>query len=86
MIVLTGGAGFIGSCILSKLNERGREDILVVDHRAEGDGKGRNLAGKKYIQFLDKENFLHMIMNDRLHDPVEAVIHMGACSSTTLSD
>jgi len=86
MIVLTGGAGFIGSCILSKLNERGREDILVVDHRAEGDGKGRNLAGKKYIQFLDKENFLHMIMNDLLHDPVEAVIHMGACSSTTLSD
>ncbi|MFA5261558.1 MAG: ADP-glyceromanno-heptose 6-epimerase [Candidatus Omnitrophota bacterium] len=86
MIVVTGGAGFIGSCIVASLNERGRTDIFVVDHLESGAQKCRNLAGKNYVDYFDKKEFLHLIMSDQVYEPIDAVIHMGACSSTTLSD
>lgn len=86
MIVVTGGAGFIGSCIVSKLNERGRTDILLVDHLEPGSSKDRNLERKKYARYFDKEQFLQMITHGELREPVDVVIHMGACSSTTLPD
>lgn len=85
MIVLTGGAGFIGSCILAKLNSMGREDILVVDH-LDDPVKSENLKNKKYQQYLDKSDFLKLVISNQLLEPVDAVIHMGACSSTTLED
>ena len=86
MIVVTGGAGFIGSCIVARLNELGRENLWVVDHLEPGSVKARNLQGKRYARFFDKQEFLQLVLDDGLPDPVEQVIHMGACSSTTLDD
>ncbi len=87
MMILTGGAGFIGSCVLTRLNQKGFKDIWVVDHLEPSDQfKKRNLENKSYSQYLDKDEFLKLVRSDQLVDPVEALIHMGACSSTTLPD
>ena len=87
MIILTGAAGFIGSCILAKLNERGYNDIIIVDHfEGEGDEKKLNLQGKRYARFYDKSEFIDLIQKNKLEGEVSCVIHMGACSSTTLQD
>ncbi len=86
MIVLTGGAGFIGSGILSRLNLLGRSDIVVVDHIEDGEEKERNLEGKRYAAYMDKALFIERVMADDLPWPVEGIIHMGACSSTVLQD
>jgi ADP-L-glycero-D-manno-heptose 6-epimerase len=85
MIVVTGAAGFIGSCILTRLNLAGRKDIVVVDH-LENDQKQENLKNKQYLQYLDKNDFLKQILEDSFAKDVDAVIHMGACSSTILTD
>ena len=84
MIILTGGAGFIGSCFLWKLNQNGMDDILVVDNLDES-GKERNLENKKYTDYIHKETFLKGLGKGKFAKP-EYVIHMGACSSTTLTD
>ncbi len=86
MIVVTGGAGFIGSGIVARLNERGCDDLVIVDHMVDGDGKERNLATKKFRDYYDKAVFLSMVTARRFPGDVEAVIHMGACSSTTGTD
>ncbi len=85
MIVVTGAAGFIGSCILSRLNGDGRKDILVVDH-LNHELKKENLKNKKFLQYIDKKDFLQMVIQDRLDQSIDTLIHMGACSSTTLQD
>ena len=85
MIVVTGGAGFIGSCILARLNEDGRKDIIVVDE-LDGDLKKKNLEKKKFQQYQDKKDFLESAWKDRLDSKIDTIIHMGACSSTTLQD
>lgn len=84
MIVVTGAAGFIGSCIVAGLNERGREDLILVDELDEV--KKKNLQNKKYRQYYDKKDFLDLVVADKLKERPEATIHMGACSSTTLQD
>jgi ADP-L-glycero-D-manno-heptose 6-epimerase len=84
MIILTGGAGFIGSCFLWKLNQEGVDDIIVVDHLDHTD-KWKNLRGKRIRDYIQKNDFLDMIENHKLPAP-EYVIHMGACSSTTDTD
>lgn len=81
MIVLTGGAGFIGSCFLATLNAAGREDVLVVDSLGTGT-KWKNLVGRSYIDIVSKEEFRDMMAVGGVDD-VDAVVHMGACSSTT---
>lgn len=81
MYIVTGGAGFIGSAFLKKLNDSGVEDILVVDNLGSSE-KWKNLSGKRFADFLHKQKFLEIVANDRLHDKIEAVIHFGACSST----
>ncbi len=90
MIVVTGAAGFIGSCVVSVLNQRGRKDLILVDEidpRESGvDAKKRNLENKSYARFYDKDEFLNLVLHDHIADPVSCVIHMGACSSTTLQD
>lgn len=79
MIVVTGGAGFIGSCVVRTLNDAGRKDIIIVDHIGATE-KWRNLSNKRYSLYIPRERFLTEL--DSL-DGVEAVIHMGARSSTT---
>jgi len=84
-IIVTGGAGFIGSNIVRALNARGRDDVLVVD-RLGRDAKWRNLLGTTVTDVLHKDTFRRLIRDDALGDDVTAVIHMGACSATTETD
>lgn len=83
-IILTGGAGFIGSCFLWKLNNEGIGDIIVVDD-IDGSGKKKNLSGKKYSDYIQKDDFLKLVEKDKLPKP-GYVVHMGACTSTTLDN
>ncbi len=86
MIVVTGGAGFIGSCVVAGLNRRGFKDIIVVDRWDEHGLMQHNLAGKAYQAFYDKCDFLQLILSDGIKEKVTAIVHMGACSSTTGQD
>ncbi|MBF0483677.1 MAG: ADP-glyceromanno-heptose 6-epimerase [Candidatus Omnitrophica bacterium] len=93
MKIITGGAGFIGSCIVARLNELGFDDLIIVDHFEDNltpdtttDIKARNLIGKKYIKYYDKTDFLDLVTGNKLDVPISVVIHMGACSSTTVQD
>ena len=85
MIILTGGAGFIGSCLLWRLNKEGLNDIIVVDEPITPEKKP-NLNGKKFTDFIDKDTFLSLVSSDKLGRKIDAIFHLGACSSTTLSD
>ena len=82
MIVVTGGAGFIGSALVAKLNQEGVDDIVIVDDLGCSE-KWRNLVKRRYVDYLHKDLFLRMVDADKVPFPVEAVIHLGACSSTT---
>ncbi len=84
MIVVTGASGFIGSCIVAKLNERNQNDLILVDE-VSGD-QSLNLRNKKYAKYYNKNQFLETILKDTLEKNIECIIHMGACSSTTLQD
>jgi ADP-L-glycero-D-manno-heptose 6-epimerase len=83
MIIVTGGAGFIGSNIVKALNEQGRSDIIVVDNLSEG-RKFLNIVDCKLADYLDKDCFLELISKDILPFEIEAIFHEGACSSTTV--
>jgi ADP-L-glycero-D-manno-heptose 6-epimerase len=92
MIIVTGGAGFIGSAVIWRLNQLGREDILIVDHLGSGE-KWKNLVPLRFRDYLEKDEFLRLIDHDSLPIPAEkgnkgidAIIHLGACSSTTEQD
>ena len=82
MIIVTGGAGFIGSNIVKALNERGREDILVVDN-LENAEKHRNLNRLFIADFVDKREFLELLPT---LGRIDTIFHQGACSSTTETD
>ena len=82
MIIVTGGAGFIGSCVVRSLNEAGRSDIVIVDNISETD-KWMNMRNKKYIKYVHKSKFLEELPT---YKNVEAIVHMGAQSSTTERD
>jgi ADP-L-glycero-D-manno-heptose 6-epimerase len=87
MIVVTGAAGFIGSCLVAKLNEMGCNDLIVVDHYDnDQDQKKRNLVGKKYVRYFDKAEYLKLLRRDAFDFDVSCIFHIGACSSTTLQD
>lgn len=83
MIIVTGGAGFIGSCIVRELNDMGHEDIVIVDHIRETE-KWKNMCNKKYIEYINRDDFLARL--PEFAGKVTHVIHMGACSSTTELD
>ncbi len=85
MLVVTGGAGFIGSAVVYALNKRGRDDIVIVDHMDHTE-KWMNLRGLHYYDYLDRDVFLSQIRSGRFEHDVEGVIHLGACSSTTETD
>lgn len=82
MIIVTGGAGFIGSNIIKALNDKGHTDILVVDNLKDGT-KFANLTDLNIADYMDKEDFLISLLADEDFGDVEAIFHEGACSSTT---
>ncbi len=81
MIIVTGGAGFIGANLIEALNRRGRSDILVVDNLENGI-KCLNLADLEIADYLDKRDFIERVRAGDLPAP-EVVFHQGACSATT---
>jgi ADP-L-glycero-D-manno-heptose 6-epimerase len=85
MYIVTGGAGFIGSAIIAGLNQRGIDDILVVDELG-CDEKWKNLKNLSYADYVEKSDFLEMVLEGKIAPPIRAVFHMGACSSTTETD
>jgi ADP-L-glycero-D-manno-heptose 6-epimerase len=85
MMVVTGGAGFIGSAIVHALNERGRDDIIIVDHLGSSD-KWKNCVALQYQEYIDKLQFIEQLEGGRFGDDVEVLFHLGACSSTTECD
>lgn len=90
MIIVTGGAGLIGSAVIQHLNRIGREDILVVDHLGLTD-KWRNLSALRFMDYMEKDAFEQLLDGgsaaSRLPGrKLEAVIHLGACSATTEPD
>jgi ADP-L-glycero-D-manno-heptose 6-epimerase len=81
-IIVTGGAGFIGSAIVWRLNQLGHDDILIVE-RGDDTEKWKNLPPLKFADYVDADDFI-----DDLGDfkDASAIIHEGACSSTTVTD
>lgn len=82
MIIVTGGAGFIGSNLIKALNERGISNILLVDNLANG-RKMHNIADLNIADYMDKSEFLANIAQPKFWGNVQAVFHQGACSATT---
>ncbi len=81
MIVVTGGAGFIGSNIVKGLNEQGHKNILVVDDLTDGT-KFSNLVDLDIADYMDKDEFISLVISGEDMD-IDVIFHQGACSSTT---
>lgn len=79
-IIVTGGAGFIGSCIVRELNHAGVEDIIIVDNINTTE-KWKNMRNKGYTEYIHKDIFLQRL--PEFAGKVTHIIHMGACSATT---
>ncbi|OCH11953.1 ADP-glyceromanno-heptose 6-epimerase [Aliivibrio sp. 1S165] len=82
MIIVTGGAGMIGSNIVKSLNDKGFNDILVVDNLKDGK-KFKNLVDLDITDYMDKEDFITQIMAGDDFGSIDAIFHEGACSATT---
>ena len=85
MIIVTGGAGFIGSALIWKLNKMNEEEIIIVDELGH-DEKWKNLVGLRYIDIYHPNEFIELVLNDALPFEVDTIFHLGACSSTTEKD
>ena len=84
MWVVTGGAGFIGSALLWKLNAEGMDDLFIVD-RLETSDKWKNLRGKRFRDYLEADDFLEKL-EAGVFAKAQGIVHLGACSSTTETD
>jgi ADP-L-glycero-D-manno-heptose 6-epimerase len=84
-IVVTGGAGFIGSNLVHALNGRGETEIIAVDNLEDGE-KFRNLADAEIADYLDQDEFLSRLDGGDFEDDLTAILHEGACSDTMETD
>ena len=82
MIIVTGGAGFIGSAIVWRLNKEGYDKIIIVDNLGNTD-KWKNLVKLKFYDIIHKDDFLKLIEKGIFDKDVEGIIHLGACTDTT---
>ncbi len=80
MIVVTGSAGFISSCLISKLNEQGITDLVLVDDFAN-DEKEKNYVNKKYKSLINRENISDFL--EKKKSEIEFIFHLGARTDTT---
>lgn len=80
LILITGAAGFIGSCVVRYLNDKGLNHLLLVDEHCQTP----NLENKKYYKFLHKDALFSWLEGNA--GAVKAIIHLGACSDTTMKD
>ncbi len=85
MIIVTGGAGFIGANIVKALNDEGRRDILVVDNLEQAD-KFKNLVDCEIANFMDKREFRQRLLANTIAEDIQIVFHEGACSDTMATD
>ena len=83
MIIVTGAAGFIGSCFVQKLNDEGYFDLVLVDDFSNEE-QNKNFEGKRYAQTVDREVFPQWLRENQLH--VQFVFHLGARTDTTEFD
>jgi len=82
MIIVTGGAGFIGSNLIRTLNQNGENNIILVDNLTNGH-KMHNIADLNIADYLDKNEFIERLDNPNFLTHIQAVFHQGACSATT---
>ena len=82
MLLVTGGAGFIGSNVVAALNDAGRRDVVVSDMLGS-DGKWRNLAKRELAAIIPPDRLMAFLGDQPARQPVEAIFHLGAISSTT---
>jgi ADP-L-glycero-D-manno-heptose 6-epimerase len=82
MIIVTGGAGFIGSNLIHALNQRGESNIILVDDLSNGQ-KIHNIADLAIADYFDKNDFIEKLSTANFLNRVRTVFHLGACSKTT---
>ncbi len=85
MIIVTGGAGFIGSVCVWRLNQDGIDDIIIVDHLASSE-KWKNLASLRFQDYCDRAEFITRLESGEFKNDIDLLFHFGACSSTTEID
>ncbi|MGA8165196.1 MAG: NAD-dependent epimerase/dehydratase family protein, partial [Waddliaceae bacterium] len=83
LIVITGGAGFLGSSVVRHLNDRGVKNLVIVDHLGHSE-KWKNLVGKSFVDIVPVDRFFRWL--EGKESAIEAFIHLGACSSTVEKD
>lgn len=83
LIVITGGAGFIGSCVIRHLNDQGMRNIIIIDELGKTE-KWKNLVGKRIVDIVPKSSCFQWL--DGREADIEAFIHLGACTSTVETD
>ena len=85
-ILVTGGAGFIGSALVWALNQRGHTDIVIADFLGS-DEKWKNLVPLKFADYVEADSLRrHLAANPAAFGRFSAVFHLGACSATTEKD
>lgn len=82
-ILITGGAGFIGSAVVWELNRRGHTNILISDHLRESE-KWKNLVPLRFLDYVEGDELVETLrQHPKRYADISAIFHLGACSSTT---